>query len=141
MERQDIVEVLSSMVNNDESTNMIAKEIFQKIGVNHVYDIAETLTFMCEQVSGLKESAIPTGREAVTGRVLAATICRAPKSAAVVMKSKYTPVHLRQRPVPISVPLMKRQPYKSIPIPVIPDFPIHPPRSDDFKYTKRLTKE
>jgi hypothetical protein len=42
------------------------------------------------------------------------------------------------RPVPISVPTLKRKPYKPIPVPTIPEFPTRPPKIEEFVYTKRF---
>jgi Integrase zinc binding domain/Integrase core domain/RNase H-like domain found in reverse transcriptase len=55
--------------------------------------------------------------------------------------AKYKPVAAKKNPVPVSVPVMKREPYKPIPIPVLPELPTHPPPWEEFQYTEKLTKE
>jgi len=57
------------------------------------------------------------------------------------MKAKYKPVSKKKNPVPVSVPVMKREPYKPMPQPITPELPTHPPLPHDFHYTKRLTPE
>jgi hypothetical protein len=77
------------------------------------------------------------------GALLANNICQhkhmTNKRIILGMKAKYKPVDLRKRPVPVSMPSMKRRPYKTIPVPKLPQFPTHPPKQ--FIYTQRLTKE
>lgn len=63
------------------------------------------------------------------------------KPTVSVYGAKYKPVHLKQNPVPVSVPSMKREPYKPIPVPILPDFPIRPPPIDQYPYSNRITKE
>lgn len=98
---------------------------------------------ICRIISGNKGSAIEKGEEERLGQVLSQLIIGYAKKNPILsgFGGKYKPVAKKKNPVPISVPLMKREPYKPIPIPILPKFPTHPPSIKKFPYTKRITKE
>ncbi|KAF8296982.1 hypothetical protein DL93DRAFT_2068260, partial [Clavulina sp. PMI_390] len=68
-------------------------------------------------------------------------IDRASEKLADAFGAKYKPVAVKKRPVPVSLPYRRREPYKPLPEPVLPEFPIHPPHYSQFQYTEKLTKE
>ena len=128
----------------------MAKQVFKLINKSQESDIATTLTNLCQAAASEanEETAILKGAEPRVGALLAHNICQYRHTSNKNMNHnkpllgmKYKPVELRKRPVPVSVPLMKRQPYKPIPVPKLPAFPTHPPKREQFVYTKRLTKE
>ncbi|KAF8304851.1 hypothetical protein DL93DRAFT_2033518, partial [Clavulina sp. PMI_390] len=53
----------------------------------------------------------------------------------------YKPVSKRKRPIAVTLPHLRREPYKPIPEPIIPKLPHHPPNWKEFAYTKKLTPE
>lgn len=55
--------------------------------------------------------------------------------------AKYKAVDQRKLPVAVSMPSRKREPYKPLPIPLIPKLPHHPPKWTDEPYTPRLSEE
>lgn len=55
--------------------------------------------------------------------------------------AKYKAVDQRKLPVAVSMPSRKREPYKPLPIPLIPELPHHPPKWTDEPYTPRLSEE
>lgn len=55
--------------------------------------------------------------------------------------AKYKTVDKKMNPVPVSMPALKREPYKPLPIPVIPPLPTNPPDWQNFTHTKKLTPE
>ncbi|KAF8287019.1 hypothetical protein DL93DRAFT_2146843, partial [Clavulina sp. PMI_390] len=57
------------------------------------------------------------------------------------MRTKYKPVDKRKRPVPVTMPNMRRERYQPIPEPVVPELPHHPPRWQDYPYSAKVTPE
>ena len=98
---------------------------------------------ICRIISGNKGSTIVKGEEERLGQVLSQLIIGYAKKNPILsgFGGKYKPVAKKKNPVPISVPLMKREPYKPIPILILPKFLTHPPSIKKFPYTKRITKE
>ena len=115
--------------------------------MNHQDEMTDILTSLCRAVASrtTPDTAIVNNTAPQVGALLARTICQHKHTynnkPLLAMKAKYKPVELRKRPVPVSVPLMKRQPYKTIPVPKLPRLPTHPPKREQFVYTKRLSKE
>jgi len=132
------------IINQSPTTLTLIDQISNKTDQNDTKQFNEACTHLCTIAAGSPGSAIPDNEVKVTGRILAALIdttwqYEQPKPH-LVMKSKYTPVHLKRKPVPVSVPLLKHEPYKPIPFPEIPCFPTHPPAISEFTYTEKLTE-
>lgn len=145
--KADASSAISAIFNRSQAALIVAKQVFKLINTNQESDIAMILTDLCRvATSGVSQgTAISKGAEPRMGALLAHNICQYKhtnnKESLLGMKAKYKPVELRKRPVPVSVPSMKRQPYKMIPTPKLPSFPTHPTKKEHFIYTKRLTKE
>jgi hypothetical protein len=96
-------------------------------------------------LDGQNGIALPKGTEHITGLLLADSICRhkpaSQNQLLLSMKAKYKPVDKQMRLVPISVPTLKKEPYKPIPLPTIPKFPTHPLKIEEFTYTMKFTAD
>jgi len=136
---QEAADVIEAIFNQSTAINTLISQISHK-----TIQTNEACIHLSQLAAGHPGSAISEGDIKDTARVLTTLINRAQQigqlETPLVMKSKYTPVHLKRRPVPVSVPLLKREPYKPIPFPVIPQFPTHPPPIDKFAYTQKLTQ-
>ena len=138
-------EAISTIYNGSIPALNIAKQVFKQLNLNHKTEMGQILAQVCSKISGGPETAVSQQDEETTGMILAASICqhKTKRNARTInaMGAKYKPVAKKKRPVPVSMPILKRQPYKPLPVPVLPSFPVHPPRIEDFMYTSRLTKE
>jgi hypothetical protein len=115
-------------------------------GIQSEASIANVITEISKSVT--KEGAlIRKGDKQELGRLLARVIVGPDQTSAEKAPvpssfgAKYKPVDKKKNPIPVSVPTMRRAPYKPIPIPIIPKIPTHPPRIDELQYTERLSRE
>jgi hypothetical protein len=141
--------VLSAIFNHSTAAVHTALEVFDLLHVRDQPRIEAAFTSVCKAISGDEGRGlgIVKGEEHLLGCALAQIVTRQQSETGkarephVAMKGKYKPVAKKKNPVPVSVPIMKRQPYKPMPQPITPKLPIHPPLPHDFPYTRRLTQE
>jgi len=115
-------EAIGIIYNNSIPALQLAKQVFKQLNLNHKKEISNIFTTLSKKISGSQETGIAELDEEVTGELLAASIChcRLRKDARIgnVMGAKYKPVDKKKRPVPVSMPILKRQPYKPLPVPI-----------------------
>jgi hypothetical protein len=121
----------------------VTNQILDRTFPDRSTPMTEALIHLSRVAAGPPGTAITYADAEATGRALAALVIPPQPDTQhdepVVMKSKYTPVHLKKRPVPVSVPLLKREPYRNIPLPEAPQIPTHPPPIKEFAYTEKLS--
>jgi len=141
---QEASTAIELLFNHSPAAIALTNQIYGGSNQEDSERLEEALIHLSQIAAGSPGSAITEQDTITTGRVLAAIVdqsCQDEETEPpIVMKSKYTPVHLKKKPVPVSVPPMKRDPYKPIPFPEIPQFPTHPPAIKEFKYTDKLTQ-
>jgi hypothetical protein len=139
----EAAEVIEALFNRSTPALRIANEVFTHINIFDGHLIANIISEICKTVSGSEKTAVTRGEEDLLGQALAQLITGYAKEKPILsgFGAKYKPVDKKKNPVPISVPIMKREPYKPIPVPTLPEFPLHPPSLKEFCYTDRLTQE
>lgn len=151
---EEATEVIEALFNKSPGALQIATEVFKDLNTFRMPKIAAAIKNICMTVSSQTSSAITTGEEELLGQALAEVIVdyakehpciRSPHVPEEVLAeaygAKYKPVHLKKNPIPVSVPSRLREPYKAIPIPILPEFPTRPPPIDHYPYSQRITKE
>jgi hypothetical protein len=138
-------ETIEALFNGAGAAVFLAKQLFTLVGLHRMTDVDQVLTRLCRAAAGQPGSAIAQGAEKETGERLTDVIWQSRWPAGtdhpMIMGAKYKPVDKKKKPVPISMPPLKRLPYKPIPPPPLPPFPTHPPRIEDFEPTERLTRD
>ena len=104
--------------------------------------MTDTISFICKTISN-HDMSIIKGEEELLGHALSQLIVDYAKEKIILksFRAKYKPVAQRKTPVAVSIPIMKRTPYKPLPFPALPKFPFHPPPLHKFPYMERLSKE
>lgn len=138
-------DILETLFNNSKPALAMAQQVFKQLDIYEEDEIGEVMINLTRKLSGESGTGITKEDEEITGQVLAASIYHhepeEEKPVVSAMGRKYKPVAEKVRPVRVSMPPLKREPYKPLPKPVLPEFPTHPPKIEDFQYTERLTKD
>ncbi|HZZ17678.1 MAG TPA: hypothetical protein VFE08_17165, partial [Candidatus Sulfotelmatobacter sp.] len=135
---------MEALFSGSLSALQIASDIFSiNQTPGHIIDYTLS-TLYCQAADKLDSTVYRDARRSggfLTTRILEHRQRQNARFTLLGFGSKYKRVDVKKMPVPVSMPPMKREPYKPIPIPIIPDLPAYPPPLDNLSYTPRLSEE